>query len=363
MELNVQSITISQIKAVIEHVAIAQNETVMIVGPAGSGKTAGIYQAADALNLYLEPARGFKGTGLVLLSQYDTVDLRGTPWLAKLGKEEWKSTVWHPASTLPFVGNPNFPDDQDILLFFDETTSATVPVMGNMYQLVHQRRLGEHLLKPRVRIVCAGNREQDRGIVNRMPLPLCNRMTWFEAAISAAEWSQWAIQKYGDKAAIFAAFLGFREQLISTYDPAKPEKVFASPRTIEMAVKYWSSTMPHDIKLAAISGCVGDGWLKEFESFVKVWQQVGKMMKEIPKNPSGAPIPGQHELAMRYAVAVSISGSMNVYNVHAYDTYLKRMDTEYNILAWQLATARDPSLLSAPEYVAFTLRYKAAWAA
>ena len=39
-------------------------------------------------------------------------------------------------------------------------------------------------------------------------------------------------------------------------------------------------------------------------------------------------------------------------------TFLKRMDPEYVILAWQLALARDMSLYEGPEMVEFSKRYR-----
>ena len=80
-------------------------------------------------------------------------------------------------------GNPLFPADRPILLFLDELPSASIPVMAVHYQLMNKRRAGEHKLVDNVRIVCAGNRGDDRGVMNRMPLRLCNRLSWFESGL------------------------------------------------------------------------------------------------------------------------------------------------------------------------------------
>lgn len=340
------TITIDQMKQVLEHGVLDLNEAVMFVGQFGAGKTAAVAEFCRERGRHYHP---------VLLGQYDTVDLKGTPWAGDLGGG-YMATVWHPASTLPFKGNPNFPTDRPIILFLDEITSATVPVMGVCYQVVNERRLGEHELLDNVYIVCAGNRESDKGIVTRMPMPLCNRMTWYEIGVNLEVWCAWCQKAYGPAGAIFVAFLNFRKPLICTWDPAKPEKCVATPRTIEKAIRYFLSTMPHDIKVASMAGAVGDGWTAEFWGFHDSWKQISKMMAQIHKDPLKAPVPD--EASLQYAAAIAISGSMNQKTVAALYSYLVRMPPEFVVLAWQMATKRDRTLYETQTFVDFSKRFK-----
>ena len=340
-------ITIPEMKQVVKYNVLEMNEAVMFVGQFGAGKTEGIEQACEEADALCVP---------ILLGQYDTVDLKGTPWVRN--RKGFMDTVWHPASTLPFEGNPAFPDDKDIVLFLDERTSATVPVLGICYQLVDKRRVGEHKLKPRVRIISAGNRETDKGIVTRTPMPLCNRETWFEIGVDVDSWCDWAIKKYGKAAAIFVAFLNFRKQLICTYDPAKPEKNVATPRTIEKAMRYfWSTTMPAKIKQASMAGCCGDGWAAEFWGFHDSWAQIAKLMPDILKNPRTAEVPV--ETSLQYAVSLAISGSLTNKTVPLYHTYLMRLPPEFAVLCWQFAVKRDAQLFQTNEFLDFSEKYKA----
>ena len=164
-----QVIDMATMKEAIKQIVIRKNRPCIFIGPSGCGKTEGADQVGIEEDIFL--AR-------FLLGQYDSVDMKGTPWVRT--RDGYQDTVWHPASTLPFEGNPAFPDDRIILLHFDEATSGTVPVLGIMYQLTQERRVGEHKLKDNVRIMLSGNRESDKGIVNRFPMPLCNRLTWYE---------------------------------------------------------------------------------------------------------------------------------------------------------------------------------------
>ena len=347
-----QKITANQLKQVVKHVVLRLHEPVMIEGQFGSGKTEVIKQACEEEGALCHP---------VLLGQYDTVDLRGSPWVGDLAID-YQATIWHPASTLPFVGNPNFPTDRPIVLFLDERTSATVPVMGICYQLVNEHCVGEHLLMPNVRIISAGNRAIDKGIVNREPMPLCNRETRYEFEIDMDQWCIWAQGKYGDDAAIFIAYHQFRskssaQSMLCTYDPAKGEKCVATPRTWEKSIKYFrDDIMPLDIKQASIAGAVGNGPAADFWGFNDSWRKIAKYMPKILKDPEKASIP--EEASLQYALAVCISGTLHLSNVHLLHVYLLRMPPEFNVLAWQLAIKRDTQLFECDQFLDFSHKYK-----
>lgn len=351
-------IDIPTMKGIVRDVVVELNEPVMIVGQFGAGKTEGIEQAVEELDTELAASpREFSGvicSGAVLcdirLGQYDSVDMRGFPGVDR----ETGMTLWHPPSTLPNIGNPNFPDDKLIILALDELTSATPPVFGVSYQLINERKIGEHTLKPNVRIVAAGNREQDKGIVNRIPMPLANRMTWFEVGVSVDAWCEWA-QLHGVPA-IFVAFMQFRKPLLCTYDPTKPEKVVATPRTWAKAAKYFSSGMSHDRKMAAMAGAVGEGPTMEFWGFNDIWQKV-LPISAIIADPEKVKLPD--EPSMRYATAISVSGAMDPKNVTQLYKFLLRLPPEFVVMAWQLAVKRNGALFNVKEFMDFSRRYQA----
>lgn len=376
-----QQLNLENTAAFIQHIAIKLNQPVMIRGRAGIGKSAitnhvaAALDSEEALDALLGGANKYlplsaaddddeasasdilkewaKFTGCVVcdvrLSQYESVDLRGFPGVNK----QTGFTVWHAPSTLPFIGNDEWPDDKIILLFLDELTSATPPVFSVAYQLINERRIGEHVLKPNVRVLCAGNREDDQGIVNRMPFPLCNRLTWVEAISDHNVWGEWA-QSVGIDPVIIA-FIHFKPILLMTYDPKKAEKVVATPRTWEKAANYYIDKMPEEIKWAAICGAIGEGPAAELKAFINVWRKVTPI-KDIVKDPENIKVPVEAD--MRYATAVSVSGAMGGKNTTPLYTFMKRMPAEMMVLCWQLASKRDASLYRTPEFMDFTKRYR-----
>lgn len=338
------SMNITDLKTFLKHIAVDHRQPVMVWGQPGVGKSQGIRQLCDELGAELVDVR---------LGQYDSVDLRGIP----VPKDEL--TVWHVPSTLPFAGNPRFTDDHPIVLFLDEINGAAPAVSGVAYQLVEDRAVGEHKLLSNVIVIAAGNRESDRGVTSRQPLPLSNRFTHVEAVVDTDAFTAHAQRQGWAPEGI--AFLNFRKELLSTFDPAKPDKAFATPRTWAKALTYFvDAKMPAKIKQAAMAGAIGQGPAAEFWGFVDVWQKMPKL-SVIKADPAKAPLPD--EMSMRYAVTVAISGELNLQNVKPFHTYLKRLDPEFVVLAWQLATTRDDSLFMTDEFLELAQTYKAVFQA
>jgi len=335
-----QVININEAKEVIEHICVGMREPVMFWGQPGVGKSEAVSQSAAAHGGVLCDIR---------LSQYDSVDLRGIPVPHENGL-----TVWHAPSTLPFVGNDAFPDDAPIFMFLDEVNSAAQSVAAVAYQLINDRAVGEHRLKDNVVVIAAGNRESDRGVTNRMPSPLANRFTHYEIGVDVDSWSEHA-QNIG-LPAVGIAFMQFRKPLLSTFDPSKPDKAYATPRTWEKALRYFEAGIPQSIKNAAITGAVGEGPAAEFLGFVEVWQSIVPI-KEILADPTGVQLPD--ELSTRYATAVNVSGALSTETADDLHRFLKRLDPEYVVLAWQLAIKRDDALFTTDAFMDFSKTYHA----
>ena len=153
------------------------------------------------------------------------------------------------------------------------------------------------------------------------------------------------------------AFLQFRNNLLSTFDPAKMEKSFATPRTWDKALRYFvNKETTEDIRWTAIAGAVGDGVAAEFKGFLDVWQNMVSM-DSIEKDPMGVELPA--ETSMCYALSIAVSGTMTPKNVKPFHTFLKRLSPEYAILAWKMAVTRDEDLFNTDEFLDCASEYKA----
>lgn len=349
MEMN--PVSADDLKDVIRHVAVRRRKPIFVWGKPGIGKSQIVAQVAAEFGCTEE-------NGLfvdIRLGQYDSVDLRGIPVPHDDG-----TTVWNMPSTLPFKGNKKFnPKAKYIFIFFDEMNGAEKNVLGVTYQILQDRRVGEHVLMDNVVIICAGNRETDRGVTTRMPTPVANRLKHFELIEDVGAVCD-HFQSIG-MPAVGIAFLHFRKELLSTFNTASPNKAFATPRSWQSALEDWADEkMPDSIKRTSILGTIGKGAALEFFGFVEIWAKVIPVSRII-KDPTGVEIP--REESMRYATAVNISGSLDPKNSAALYKYLSRMEPTYNILAWHLAVKRDKSLFATPEYLKLANEFKEVFAA
>ena len=355
----------------LEDVAIRNRMAVCIAGQPGIGKSDMARLLAKRHSARLVDIR---------LSQYDSVDLRGIPSIRNVvippqvlpGEHlsaqdiaalstHTTTTAWNLPATLPFKGNPNFNEnDELIILFLDELGSAQPAVQAPAYQLTLDRSVGEHVLMDNVVIIAATNRDGDKGVHHRMATPLANRFVWAEL-VPDVEASTLYAQEQGWPA-VWSAFINFRKPLLSTFDDvmqkAPTTKAFATPRSWAKAMMFYADQqMSLRTKQIAIAGSVGEGPAADFWSFVDIWQSVATYMPRILKEPTTVDLPT--EMGLTYAIAVSVSGNMDTKNVATYHSYLVRLDPEYVILAWQLGINRDKALMGTPEFLDFAKRYKA----
>jgi hypothetical protein len=198
----------------------------------------------------------------VRLSLLDAVDLRGVPSIVD-GKSVWMPPVF-------------LPDNEcDGILFLDELNSAPQSVQVAIYQLILDRKIGEYTLPKGWRIVCAGNKISDRGVVFRLPSPLANRMAHILLKPTFEDFKVWAIQNNLHPFVI--GFLGFRPDLLSSESPKDNEAnpAFATPRSWTMLsrVLFESGGEIHSIS-PIVYGLVGFGAGVEFVSYAKVYEEL-----------------------------------------------------------------------------------------
>ncbi|KIM11608.1 MAG: ATPase [Sulfuricurvum sp. PC08-66] len=234
-------------------VLIASNTPLFIHGSPGIGKSYIVAQVASDKGLELVDVR---------LSQLDPVDLRGVPAIVE------GQTVW-----MPPVFFPKDPNSSGIL-FLDELNSAPPSVQAAIYQLVLNRKMGEYVLPAGWRIVCAGNRMSDRGVVFRLPTPLANRMVHLSVEARFEDFKAFAIRAKLHPFVI--GFLGFRPDLLSTEsvveDDANP--AFATPRSYHMLSGVLHAGHLVERILPIVYGTIGYSAGLEFASYVKVYEHL-----------------------------------------------------------------------------------------
>jgi hypothetical protein len=173
----------------------AADQPVMLWGPPGCAKSAGVCQAAARYWRAANDAGAVVSPGMgapeisdavpvidVRLSQLEPSDLRGIPYPDSEGTRTVNLLPdWLPTEAVDFG-----------VIFLDEITSAPHSVAAAAFQLVLDRKLGTYTVPAGWRFVAAGNRLSDRGVVNPMPSPLANRFAHYEIMPHAETWLLWA---------------------------------------------------------------------------------------------------------------------------------------------------------------------------
>jgi hypothetical protein len=235
--------------------AFKTKRPIFLWGPPGIGKSEVVQEISDELG------------GLVIdlrMAQMEPTDIRGIPYFNKdLNKMDWAAPVDLPdeelASQYPIV-----------VLFLDEMNSAPPAVQAAGYQLILNRRVGKYVLPDNVVIVAAGNRDSDKGVTYRMPMPLANRFIHLEMRPDFTSWQNWAVNKGIHKDVV--GYLSFAKNDIYDFDSKSASRAFATPRSWVFVSDLLNdeANVDTDTLFNLVAGAVGEGLAVKFMAHRKV---------------------------------------------------------------------------------------------
>jgi len=260
---------------------------VFLWGPPGIGKSELVEGITQELGGYCIDLR---------LSQCDPTDLRGIPFFNREnGKMDWAPPIDLPdeelASQYPIV-----------VLFLDEMNSAAPAVQAAAYQLVLNRRIGKYRLPDNVVMVAAGNRESDKGVTYRMPMPLSNRFIHFELRVDHTAWETWATENKIHQDVV--GYVGFAKQDLFDFDARSSSRAFATPRSWSFVSQFLEDNDSTDAELTdLIAGTVGEGIAIKFMAHRKI---AAKMPKPEDVLSGKVTTLDTKEVSAQYSLAVSL---------------------------------------------------------
>ena len=310
-----QQVTMQTLASYID-ASLTLDHPLLVWGSPGLGKSQAVAQAAERCGGVLVDVR---------LSLFESVDLRGLMDFAN------GQTVWHPPATLPFEGNPSFPDDAPIILFLDEMLHASPSVLAVAFQLVLDRRVGEHELKPNVRIVAASNRSQDKSGAGRLPAALANRFDHVEVVPDLRSWKTWAYAHGVEEAVI--AYISARPESLDQFSSALKtgDKSFPTPRawakiSEKLAVL---GDSPHFAGM--VTSTIGEGCASEFMAFIKNRERLISF-EAILKSPAKCKVPPEGDVDVLYCTSALIVNRVDKENIERVLQYTQRLPLEYQVL-------------------------------
>lgn len=283
-----------------------QVPTVMLWGPPGVGKSEAI---RDSLAKRIAKNTGKKVVFTdVRLLLFNPVDLRGIPVPGEniLGFKEIdgekvaikeRFTEWLKPAIFNLDPSPGVVN----LLLLDEISSAPPTVQAAAYQLTLDRKVGEHTLPDNVIVLAAGNRVIDKGVAYKMPTPLANRMTHFEIYANLDDWKEWAIPN--EIHPVVIGFLNWQQNKLHSFDPAKDDLAFPTPRSWSFVSKYLHLYKDIDKAYPMIAGSVGEGAAVEFKAFAKTYGS----LPDVQKIMNGEKVEVKKQPDIMYALSASLS--------------------------------------------------------
>lgn len=310
---------------------VKRNRPVMLWGAYGIGKSDLVKQVAKHLGINI---RTFIG------SIKQPVDLAGLP----VPDLKTQTTVWLRPDDLPRVDR----DGERGILFLDEINTSAPSMQAAMFQLVLERKVGEHRLPDGWVVIAAGNRVTDRAAAQRMPTALRNRFAHFTLEPTVEGWEKWAKRENIDP--FYIAFIKFRKELLFVAPKSDEENSFPTPRSHAAASQFID--LPKELRQPLVAANIGEGAAAELEGFLRIHAEC-PTLTEIKSDPDGARLPASP--AGKYAVAVLLSRSIDRASVGSLLKYAKRLGREYEALTVVDAIKRSPDLRLTSEFVQWAI--------
>lgn len=240
------------------------NEPVLLLGAPGLGKTSIAQPIADEMNLRLIEIR---------IAEFDTPDLRG---LCRIDEDtnttRWsKAEIWEPAASEP------------CLILLDEISQATPDMLSPLMKILLGLAIGDLKLHPETRIICTGNRVEDRAGCHRLPSALRERAIELTIEANARQWLNWYDESPHRNEAV-AAFISENPEALHQWD-GRIEHNQPTPRSWEKVGRILEAT--EDCEM--IAGAIGQDMAEGFLRWHRDWKANALSLAEIIDDPSKMP--------------------------------------------------------------------------
>lgn len=309
--------------------------TLMFTGAPGIGKTAICFEIGDALGV--PDSR----TLAVNLMDHDVVDFTGVPSVND-GK-----TVFNPTEMFYQFRDGTGPG----LIIIEELPQSTPQHQMWAGGFIEDRRTATFALDPQVRILCTGNRVEDKSGAKELLRHLDDRMYTIPVETSLDDWCSWAMENDVDPLGI--AFLRLRPGLLNDFDPNRSKN--PTQRSWAKLFTEVPTDLPVDQYMVLAEGKVGEGAAAE-------WVAARDMMQKMPSidsirmTPERAEVPD--EPAVRYAVATALSMSATVEAFERDMKYVSRMPKEFQMVYVTDALRLHPKLQQTKEFIDWAIANK-----
>jgi len=329
--VNLPTVNFSQGRDLIT-IALSANQTVLLIGDPGVGKSAIVYEAARKLGMPLY---------VLLGSTLDPTDIGGLPVRApdSTHVERIPLTEIQRCAAAPGI------------LFLDEISSAPGPVQAALLRLILERVAGSVTMHPGTRIIAACNPPEQTPSGIELTPPLVGRMSivrfqpevdevlaYFRSLGDVGPEATDMDRAIGDEALAYAATASVSADLLQIDMPKEclaGGTPWASPRSVERMIRAIAAARMSGVDVdgqatfAAMSGSVG-------VRVATAYQGILRMVKDLPTvdqivaDPHKAPCP---EDRAKQIAALSLMPRIGRANLWAGYIYAARLRPEFGVAA------------------------------
>ena len=330
----------SELVTFLKH-AIMVKDPVAIIGAPGLGKTDILKQTVSDIKYHLVISHP---------SVEDPTDSKGIPWGNGHGID------FQPVGQIKRVIAATEPT----VWFLDDFGQAMPSVQAPYMQWLLGGECSGHKLPSCVTMVLASNRRTDRAGVTGFLEPVKSRVTFVTLEPHVDDWCAWMLQQTHvdgvaipmDAIAEQVAFIRFRPDLLSQFQPSADLQNSPSPRNWVSSLKWLTGGLPNALELAGLTGRVGEGAAVERMGFRRLYRELPNI-DGILIDPDKASIPTQP--ATLYAVVTALGIRANAKNFARVGRYAQRLTDaqhgEFAALLLRDATRRDQSIMQTPAFV------------
>lgn len=275
VETNIPVVSVSQfvnlyskviIGSVKKGLPISELHSVFLWGAPGVGKSKSIFELAKVIENATKKKVVVSDVRLLLMNP---VDLHGIP----VANKNKTSAVW----LKPKMFDLDPSDDIINILFLDELSAASPSLQACAYQLVLDKKIGEHTLPANTIVIGAGNRVTDQSVAYRMPKALANRFSHFEVRSDIDSWHEWASNN--DIHPYVLGYLSFDSGKLIV-DGDSDGTAYPTPRTWEFVsdvLKIADGTDNLEEFYPIIASYIGNAVAGEFVSWIKRYKELPKI--------------------------------------------------------------------------------------
>lgn len=311
----------------------------------GIGKSAAVKQFAKTHRLKMIDHR---------MSTSPPEDLTGLPEFYNDENGERRARSVPFGDLFPIEGD-KIPDGYDgWVIFLDEFNSASRETIAASYKLILDRMVGQKNLHSNVMIILAGNRMEDKAIVNDVGTAAQSRVVHLLLEAEAAAFLAWGFQA-GLDSRVLAYISQYKEAKLMDFNPNHTDNTFCCPRTWEAVSKliYGHPIHPDDIPM--LTGTITSAVAIEFMQFTAVFGEL-LQVEDILRDPMGCKVlTGSHA----YAQMTILMEHLTMDNFAAMLKYIQRLDITVRVMFIRNCNYKMPSVSRLPAYSEELIKYAA----